>query len=36
MNGYNNLKKELKKIWVMLVKVIPLVVDALGTTPKKL
>ena len=36
MRGYNNLKRELKKIWDMPVKVIPVVVSALGTTPKKL
>ena len=36
MKGYNDLKRELKKIWDMLVKVIPVVVGALGTTPKKL
>ena len=35
MKGYNNLKKELKKIWDMPVKVIPVVVGALGTTSKK-
>ena len=32
--GYNDLKRELKKIWDMSVKVIP--AGALGTTPKKL
>ena len=36
MKGYNNLKRELKKIWEMPVKVIPVVVGALGTTPRKL
>ena len=36
MKGYNNLKRELKKIWDMPVKVIPAVVGALGTTYKKL
>ena len=36
VKGYNDLKRELKKIWDMPVKVIPVVVDALGTTPKKL
>ena len=36
MKGYNNLKRELKKIWDMPVKVIPAVLGALGTTPKKL
>ena len=36
MKGYNNLKRELNKIWDMSVKVIPVVVGALGTTPKKL
>ena len=34
--GYNDLKRELKKIWDMPVKVIPVVVGALGATPKKL
>ena len=36
MKGYNELKRELKKIWESPVKVIPVVVGALGTTPKKL
>ena len=36
MKGYNDLKTGLKNIWDMPVKVIPVVVDALGTTPKKL
>ena len=36
MKGYNDLKRELKKIWDMPVKVIPVVEGALGTTPKKL
>ena len=36
MKGYNDLKRELKKIWDMAVKVIPVVVGALGTTPNKL
>ena len=36
MTDYNNLKRELKKIWDMPVKVIPLVVGVLGATPKKL
>ena len=36
MKGYNDLKRELKKLWDMPVKVIPAVVVALGTTPKKL
>ena len=31
-----NSKRELKKIWDMPVKVIPVVVGALGMTPKKL
>ena len=35
MKGCNNLKRELKRIWDMPVKVIPVVVGALGTTPKK-
>ena len=36
MKGYNDLKRELKKIWDMPLKVIPVVVGALETTPKKL
>ena len=36
MKGYNDLERELKKIWDMPLKVIPVVVGALGTTPKKL
>ena len=36
MKGYNDLKRELKKIWDMPVKVIPVVVGALGITPRKL
>ena len=36
MNGYNDLKRELKKIWDIPVNVIPVVVGALGTTPKTL
>ena len=36
MKSYSDLKRELKKIWDMPVKVIPVVVGALGTTPKKL
>ena len=36
MKGYNNLKKELKKIWDKPVKVIAVVVGALGMTPNKL
>ena len=36
MKGYNDLKIELKKIWDMPLKVIPVVVCALGTIPKKL
>ena len=36
MKGHNNLKRKLKKKWDMPVKVIPVVVDALRTTPKKL
>ena len=36
MKGYNNLKRELKKIWDMPVKVISAVVGTLGTTYKKL
>ena len=34
VKGYNDLKKELKEIWDMPVKVIPVVVGVLGTTPK--
>ena len=36
MKGYNDLKRELKKIWDMPVKLIPVVVGAIGTTPRKL
>ena len=36
MKGYNDLKRELKKMQDMLVKVIPVVVAAFGKTPKKL
>ena len=36
MKGYNDLKRELKKICDMPVKVIPVVVGALRITPKKL
>ena len=36
IKGYNDLKRELKKIWDMSVKVIPVVVGAWWTTPKKL
>ena len=36
MKGYNDLKRKLKKIWDRPVKVILVVVGALGTTPKKL
>ena len=37
MKGYNDLKRELKKICNMpVMKVIPVLVGALGTTPKKL
>ena len=36
MKGYNDLKRELEKIWDMPLKVIPVVVGTLGTTPKKL
>ena len=36
MKGCNDLKRELKKIWDMPVKVIPVVAGALGTTLKKL
>ena len=36
MKGYRDLKRELKKMWDMPVKVIPVILDALGTTPKKL
>ena len=36
MKSYNDLKRELKKIWAISVKVIHVVVGALGMTPKKL
>ena len=36
MKGYNDLKRELKNMWDISVKVIPVLVGALGTTPKKL
>ena len=36
MKCYDDLKKELKKIWDMPVNIIPVVEGALGTTPKKL
>ena len=36
MKDCNSLKRELKKIWDMPMKVIPVVVGALGTTSKKL
>ena len=36
MKGYNDLKRELKKIRDMPVKVIPVVVIVLGITPRKL
>ena len=36
MQGYSNLKRELKETWDMPVRVIPAVVGALGTAPKKL
>ena len=36
MNGYNDLKRKLKKKWDVPVKVIPIVLVALRTTPKKL
>ena len=36
MKGYNDLKRELRKIWDMPVKVITVVVCTLGATPKKL
>ena len=36
MKGSNDLKRELQKIWDMLVKVNPVVVGALRMTPKKL
>ena len=35
MKGCNDWKRELKKIWNMPVKVISVVLGALGTTPKK-
>ena len=36
MDKYLDLARELKKLWNMKVKVIPIVVGALGTAPKKL
>ena len=36
MKGYNDLKRELKKIWDMPGKVIIVVVGTTGATPKKL
>ena len=36
IKGYNDLKRELKKIWDVPVKVISVVVGTLGKTPKKL
>ena len=36
MKSYTDLTRDLKKIWDMPVKVIPVVVSALGITPKKL
>ena len=33
---YQDLARELRKIWNMKVKIIPLLIDALGTTPIKL
>ena len=36
MKGYNNLKRDLKKIWDMSLKIVSVVVGALGTTTKKL
>ena len=36
MKVFHDLKREFKKIWDTLVNVIPVVVGALGTTPKKL
>ena len=36
MKCYKDPKRKLKKIWNMPVKVIPVVVRASGTTPKKL
>ena len=36
MTGYNDLKRELKKIWDMPEKVLLVVVGKTGTTPKKL
>ena len=36
MKGYKDLKRELEKMWDMPVKVIPVILDALGTTLKKL
>ena len=36
MKGYNDLKRDLKKIWDMSLKIVSVVVDALGTTTNKL
>ena len=36
MKGYNDLKRDLNKIWDMPVKVIPVALGGLGTTQKKL
>ena len=36
MKGYNDLKREVKKIWDVAVKVMPVVVDELEMTSKKL
>ena len=36
MKGYNDMKREVKKIWDIPAKVIPVAEGALGTTPKKL
>ena len=33
---YQDLARELRKIWNMKVKIIPLLIDAIGTTPIKL
>ena len=36
MKGYNDLKREVRKIWDVAVKVMPVVVDELEMTSKKL
>ena len=36
MEKYQDLAREIKKLWGMRVTVIPIIIGALGTTPKKL